>query len=90
MASRFRSIRTVAIAAIRATRALIGVEAFDGRIDLSQRIDVVNAAGTLVHQLAFVALEIARRRSAAPARSLPPPVRGECRARAPSVAAQRL
>jgi hypothetical protein len=39
--------------ALKEARALISAEALEGRIDLTQRIDVEDAAGALVHRLGF-------------------------------------
>ena len=52
-------IAAIADEALREARALISAEVLEGRLDLSQRFEIVDAAHALVHQLVFAdAIEI--------------------------------
>ena len=55
------SMAAIAAAALADARSIIGDDAFRGRIDLDQRIDVEDTDGKLVHRLEFEdAVEIVR------------------------------
>ncbi len=55
------TLHEVERAALSDARSVISHDALEGRIDMSYRIDVVDAAGLTVHSLGFAeAVEIAR------------------------------
>ena len=53
----------IAREALKDARALISAEVLEGRLDLSQRLEIEDAGRTLVHRLVFAdAIEIVRPR----------------------------